>query len=358
MPVKSHRPPQRRIALCLGAACLSWLCLTACQPHSVRAVPVIEFTTIPPAGDGSPDKLQKIAGRVANAQPGQRVVLFARSGMWWVQPTVANPFTTINRDLSWTSETHPGSAYAALLVTPEYRPPPTLARLPEQSGHILARAVADGATLTRAPRPTITFSGYEWERREDPSDRSGTRNQFSPANAWVDQKGYLHLRISGEEGNWTSAEVRLARSLGYGSYRFVVSDVSHLEPAAVFSILAWDDSEPLEMDIEVSRWGETASKNAQYVIQPYYVPANVFRYMVPRGPVTFSFRWEPGRASFRTDRGSAMSGGAPVSAHDFTSGVPSPGNEAVHINLYSFRNATNPLRHGNEVVVEKFEYLP
>ena len=39
-----------------------------------------------------------------------------------------------------------------------------------------------------------------------------------------------------------SAEVKLSRSLGYGSYRFVVQDVAHLEPAAVFALFTWDDS--------------------------------------------------------------------------------------------------------------------
>jgi hypothetical protein len=155
---------------------------------------------------------------------------------------------------------------------------------------------------------------------------------------------------------WNSAEVRLSRSLGYGSYRFTVRDVSHLEPSAVFSILASDDSGPLEMDIEVSRWGEPISKNAQFVIQPYYVPANVFRFNSPPGRVTYSFGWEPGRATFRTQRGANKS--PAIAEHVFTSGVPSPGKEAIHMNLYVFRNNRSPLQRAAEVVIEKFEYLP
>ena len=151
----------------------------------------------------------------------------------------------------------------------------------------------------------------------------------------------------------------LTRSLGYGSYRFVVRDVSHLEPAAALSLFTWDDSgPPREMNIEISRWGEPASKNAQYVIQPYYVPANTVRFMTPPGTLTYRLRWEPGRASFRTDHGSASGKSGLVAEHVFTSGVPSPGNETVHMNLYVFNNKRNPLQHASEVIVEKFEYLP
>ena len=61
--------------------------------------------------------MHPIAGRVKGARKGQRIVLFARSGMWWVQPLAADPFTKIQPDSRWRSTTHPGSAYAALLVS-------------------------------------------------------------------------------------------------------------------------------------------------------------------------------------------------------------------------------------------------
>jgi hypothetical protein len=150
------------------------------------------------------------------------------------------------------------------------------------------------------------------------------------------------------------------RSLGYGSYRFIVHDVSHLEPAAAFSVFTWDDAgPPREVDIEISRWGETGSKNAQFVVQPYYVPANVIRFVAPGGVLTHSFRWDPGRITFKTVRGTASGTGANIVAeHSFTSGVPSPGGELIHLNLYVYDNKSNPLRNGSEVIVEKFEYLP
>jgi len=354
---KSPRPQcasARRLALL--AAVLS--VLNACGAPQPSVPASIEFTRLPPSGEGSPDKLEEIEGRAMGAQQGERIVLFARSGMWWVQPTADKPFTPINPGGTWKNFTHPGSAYAALLVTADYKPPTTAKALPEKGGPIRAVAVAEGAQLTRSPGKTIDFSGYQWELRRSASNRGGTNNAFDPANVWTDQQGFLHLRVNKTPERWTCAEVSLSRSLGYGSYRFVTRDVAHLEPALVFSIFTWDEAGPSrEMDIEISRWGESVAKNAQYVIQPYYVPANVIRFTAPAGVLTHHLRWEPGRMRFRTTRGTDLSTNI-VSEHSFTSGVPSPGNELVHINLYVYDNSSNPLRQGSEVIVEKFEYLP
>ena len=342
--------------LSVGAAvCLS---LSACRFSKDRGEPSIEFTRVPPSGEGNPDKLEVIEGRVAGAQPGGRIVLYARSGLWWVQPFANQPFTSIQPDSKWKGLTHPGNAYAALLVDATFHALSTLSALPARGGAVLAVASVEGDKSASSPK-TITFSGYQWEIRTSISNRAGTINRFDESNAWTDQAGLLHLRIAGRPEQWTSGEVRLSRSLGYGSYRFVVRDVSRLEPAAVVSLFTWDDKgPPREMDIEISRWGELENKNAQYVVQPYFVAANTKRFAAPGGTLTHWMVWEPGRVSFRTARGSSLKMGSDVSEHVFTSGVPSPGDERIHMNLYVFNNQRNPLRQASEVVIEKFEFRP
>lgn len=350
-----------RVPVCmpLPLLLLAFLC-SSCSPTPAHQEPTIEFTSLPPAGDGSPEQVHPIAGRVVGGRPGQRVVLFARSGVWWVQPTADNPYTRIASDASWKNDTHPGSAYAALLVNPDFIPPTTTATLPRAGGSVVAVAVAEGPMLSHPATSILRFSGYEWQARNTTSSRGGTRNLYDPANVWTDEKGFMHLRIAKRNSEWTSAEVTLLRSLGYGSYRFVVRDISRLEPAAVFSIFTWDDAgPPREVNIEISRWGETSSKNAQFVIQPYYVPANVVRFTAPAGTLTHGFDWEPGRILFRTNSGSDVTGkAAAVKEHAFTSGIPTPGGEAIHMNLYVYDNQRNPLKHGAEVTIERFEYLP
>jgi len=337
-----------------------WIFASGCHSRQSDPKPSIEFTQLPPAGQGNPDVLNTIEGRVTGARSGQRIVLFARSGVWWVQPLAEQPFTVIQADSTWKNSTHPGNAYAALLVDPEYSPPLTVNDLPQTGGAVRAVATVEGPMLAQPAHKTLHFSGYEWEIRETVGNPQGSRNSYNPANAWVDKRGLLHLRIAKNGIGWSSAEVDLSRSLGYGSYRFVVYDISHLEPAVVLNLSTWDDLRPYrEMDIEISRWGEPTGKNAQYVVQPYYIPANVVRFMAPTGPLAYSFVWEPGQVSFTTIRGSGpRSKSDVVAAHVFTSGIPSPGRESVRMNLYAFDNKRSPLHHEVEVIIEKFEYLP
>ena len=53
-----------------------------------------------------------IGGRVRNATPGQQIVIYAHSGVWWIQPFANQPFTRIQSDGSWKSFTHLGTEYA------------------------------------------------------------------------------------------------------------------------------------------------------------------------------------------------------------------------------------------------------
>jgi hypothetical protein len=128
-------------------------------------------------------------------------------------------------------------------------------------------------------------------------------------------------------------------------------------------MITWDpsgsDPSHREMGIELTRWGDPSSKNAQFVVQPYYVAANVARFVAPTGVLSHSLRWEPGRAIFKTLRGdSIVSPAQSIADHEFTSGVPAPGGETVRISLYVFGYTQHPLTRGAEVIVEKFVYLP
>ena len=128
----------------------------------------------------------------------------------------------------------------------------------------------------------------------------------------------------------------------------------------MFALFTWDDlGPPREMDIEISRWGEPEDKNAQYVIQPYVVPANTVRFYAPAGTLTYWIDWQPGRVAFKTVRGvhieQAIGRGRGTCFHI---GSSLAGNERIHMNLYVFDNKRNPLQHEFEVVIEKFEFLP
>lgn len=351
-----------RLATGFTVAVVVCVVCNGCHNRGEPRGPSIEFTTIPEAREGGPDGMTTIAGQVKGALPGDRIVLFAKSGQWWIQPLTDHPFTPIESDSTWHNSTHFGFEYAALLVRPGYRPPPVMTSLPK-TGELI-RAVADikGVPAATALVKTIHFSGYDWKVRSASSNRGGGTSLYDPDNAWTDESGALHLRIKMKSGKWNCAEVNLMQSLGYGTYRFTPRDTSFLEPAAVLSMFSWDDTSAeqnhREFGVELSRWGDAANKNAQFVVQPYYVPANVARFMTNPGPVTYSVRWEPGKLSFEAIQRGGKTNPQVISEHTFTSGQPTPGNETIHMNLYIYGSSPVPFKNETEAVIEKFEFLP
>ncbi len=309
-----------------------------------------------------------IEGRVHNSAPGEQIVLYARNKQWWVQPTTSQPFTALQPDSSqpassWRAATHLGDKYAALLVRPGYHPESRLAALPEPGRGVVAVTVKSGHEgLPVAPKQ-VHFSGYDWSVQAAPSARGGEINSYDSSNAWVDAKGHLHLRMGLRDGRWTCAEVFLNRSLGYGTYSFVVEDSASLEPWAVEGLYLVDDDRAdttrKELDVELGKWGNTHGANAQYVVQPYYVAQNMYHTRVPIGTLVHTLRWEPGSAAFSTRRAlREVAAGTPIRQHVFTSGIPRDSGEIVHVDLYDFYHSLHPSTAPVEVVIDRFEYLP
>jgi hypothetical protein len=172
------------------------------------------------------------------------------------------------------------------------------------------------------------------------------------------------MQITKKSDSWSCAEVFLKRSLGYGTYSVTVRDTSHLEPTAVFSMFTFDEwaseERSREMDIEVHGPGDAANKNnAQYAIQPFYIPGNLLPFAAPSSTLTYVLRWEPGHASFKTFQGRSSGAGAQlVSEHEFTSGIPAPGKAKLRLIFFAISNDKHPMQRPGEVVVEKFAYFP
>ncbi|HUB28526.1 MAG TPA: hypothetical protein VL967_02475 [Terracidiphilus sp.] len=345
--------------------------LVGCRASSTGSPPTVAFNKVPATGQVLPGQevpyqTDTIEGSASGFRAGDRIVLYSKNdGRWGLQPPSGPPFTNIEKDGRWRASTILGIEYAALLVDSTYNPPVQTESLPSIGTGVAAVSTVKGqgpAPVFPSPK-TLNFSGYEWTTSTGPIFHAGSRNFFDPTNAWVDKSGALHLRISGSPQKWSAAEVKLNGGLGYGTYRFQVEDTTHLEPSAVLTLITWDgvgtERNRRELDVELSRWGFVDNTNVHYVVQPYYVPENFVRFKVPPGVFTHSFRWEPGQVTFSTMTGS---GGGPgdrlVNQHVFTSGIPSPAGQTVRISLYVFVRGQVPLKHENEVVVDKFEYLP
>jgi hypothetical protein len=321
----------------------------------------ISFDHVPPATGGAPGRMEHIEGRVLDAPNGAFIVLYAwNEGVWWVQPFRSRSSTQVRPGGFWSTSSHIGARYAALLVQQGFRPQAQLPALPALGGPILASAVMAGTGGSPFSK-TLRFSGYDWSVRNAAHNQAGEVCDYDPENAWIDERGRLHLRmgLSGEQ--WRCSGVSLTRSLGYGTYRFTLLDASAKPPSVVFAMFTQaereDPSDRAEMDIELSQWGKSHNLTGAFVVQPYYVPENNLHFTAPTGRATYMLRWEPGWAEFSATEG-LLKRGIRVPHHVFKSGVPVPATETVHMVLYDFHHSQSGLQHPVEVTVEKFEYLP
>jgi hypothetical protein len=361
--VKIAPPHLARTTFFLSYVLAVGVAVTGCHSN-LAASPSIEFTHIPPAGEGGREKVDSISGRVRNARPDQHIVVYAHAGSWWVQPSPEHPLIAIKADSTWSSETHLGFEYAALVVDANYSPPAVTDITPIQGGPIALVTIVKGAgTLQLNPTASLKFSGYDWRVRMIESVKGGLNNLYAPENASTDSSGALHMQIKKKSDRWSCAEIFLDRSLGYGTYSVTVRAPADLEPTAVFSMFTFDEwateQHFREMGVEVGGKQGAGNGNARYEIQPLYIPGNLFAFATPAGILTYVLRWEAGHATFKTFlEKSAGPRAKLVSEHEFTSGVPESGKEILRLIFFAAASEKNPLQNASEVVVEKFEYLP
>lgn len=94
---------------------------------------------------GGPTALEGIGGVVSGVDfTSFRVVVYAFTDNWYVQPFVMAPFTEIEPGGKWSTQSHLGSRYAALLVKPSFRPRSITLSLPGVGGDVVAVTTATG----------------------------------------------------------------------------------------------------------------------------------------------------------------------------------------------------------------------
>jgi hypothetical protein len=328
----------------------------------------ITFSEVPPASSGGIGSTGLIRGRVLGRHSGRHIFLYAfADGRWWVQPFASTPRTEISNDGSWKAQIHLGTEYAAILSKEEGLPPQFLEALPIVGKTVDAVALvkASGNSVV-APEDlsnekTLRFSGLEWNVRTIPGDYGTKTNEYSSENVSVDESGALHLRLSRNTHGWVCSEIHSVRSLGYGNYILDISDVDHLEPSVMFSFFTYfehaNDADHRELAIHITRRGVVSNTNAEFSIQPAFVPANFYHFNVPSGSLRLGINSHPDEAGFSISR-AQMAEGKPVASWLFKTGVPRSDDTHLYINLCSYGYAPAPPTHNAEVVVKAFEFFP
>jgi hypothetical protein len=121
--------------------------MTFLAAQTTGSGPKIAITGIPHAGQGGPGPTEEISGTASGPDLRElRIVIYAFAGdQWWVQPTAANPMTSIDVSSGkWETDTHLGRNYAALLVRKSYKAPATADSVPAVGGDVLATDTVAG----------------------------------------------------------------------------------------------------------------------------------------------------------------------------------------------------------------------
>ncbi len=330
----------------LGAALLGVAApVRACIVGDLQGPPQIVITMAPPdccyaAWGGT------LAGTVRNVDTDNAVVvLYAQTDVYYVEPFVSSLVRPSCGGV-WSSSTHGGARYAAVLARPSWPAPAVLAELPAVGGAVLAVATAPDS------QRRLEFAGRTWIVKSSGDVPFGPGPNLwsdSPANVWVDADG-LHLRLVEQDGVWTCAEVMSEAYVGHGRLRFeVVGAIDRLDPAVVFGGFFYAD-QGTEADIEWSRWGDPASfTNAQFAVQPALVQPLALA--LSGATSAHEIVWFPGRIDFAIWDGATPS--TLLAAWSHVGTTPTPAFERVHFNLW-LANGVAPQGGAMEVVVRSF----
>jgi len=286
-----------------------------------------------------------------------RVVLWAKTNSWYVQPTVAEPYTIVQNDGSWSNSTNPWERMVALLVDSSYVPGSVRTDHPAFELGVLGW----DEYPDRSAR-FIDWSGFSWFVKRGDLVGPGPNYFADDSSAvWTDNQDRLHLKINFRDGRWYCAEVVLADTLGYGVYTFRLdSRVDSLDYNTIFAGFIYETIEQ-EIDFEFSQ--RLADPfNAQYVVQPYFIPGNIEFYNIGDDTQsTHSLEWRSDRIIFTSWRGHADSPTVEtlINTWIYTGGnIPLPDRERMRFNLYLF-GGEPPVAGGEDhVIIKSFDYSP
>lgn len=206
---------------------------------------------------------------------------------------------------------------------------------------------------------TLFFSGYAWNIRNDNLSNPGPNDwSNSPQNVWIDSNGWLHLKITNNNGKWYCAEVNTKQTLGYGTYSFcLASKIDDLDKNVVLGLFSYKDDDH-EVDIEFSRWGNNFSNNSCYTVQPAPYKSGItyksFNASIDDAFSSHYFLWNRDGIYFESYEGDYST---LINSFYCSRNIDPEGVRAI-MNLWLFEGL--PPTDGNsvEIIIKSFSYTP
>lgn len=219
-------------------------------------------------------------------------------------------------------------------------------------------------------KKTINFSGYVWEVRSFDHEGPGPNN-WSSDNVWVDQEGYLHLKITQQNGIWSCAEL-YSTSMGFGEYEFyVINRIDLFDRNIVLGLFNYPTPSigpdgTNEIDIEISRWGNSEYPNGNFTVFPavpgLHQDSHTFNFSLNGTYTTHRFVWTSKEVYFQSlyghgnDQQNKIADWSykPKENSQYIPQQPLP----IHINLWLFEGRPPTDLQEVEVIISKFKFTP
>ena len=236
---------------------------------------------------------------------------------------------------------------------------------------LMAGLVAVLAAAGSCQARTITFSGYEWTVRSAGRGGPGP-NEWDENNVWVDDRGYLHMKLAPRDETWYCSEVCTTTRLGFGRYQFWIEGrVDKLDLNVVLGLFNYPTRDvgrggTHEIDIEFAKWGIPRAPIGNYTVWPaereLRSTSSTFAITLDSELSTQRFTWSPTSILFQSLLGhrdddaeqAASWRYEPEDAEKRISRQPMP----VHINLWCFKGRPPTDGKSVEVVVRAFTFTP
>jgi len=218
---------------------------------------------------------------------------------------------------------------------------------------------------------TIQFSGYSWMIRDSGDGKQGPGpNRWKGANAYVDSKGFLHLKITKSGDNWYCSEVTCTQKFGYGTYQWQVeSKFDTLDRNIILGLFNYSGVDGRdEMDIELGRWAKEKFNNTSYTIFPAQHVADTSNWnktlntIFPEGSpyTTQRFTWNDNRSvffqelmGFHDDNTGQVDSVTCYNPPHSISSLPMP----VHMNFWLFESSSPSNKIPAEVIIHSFKFI-
>lgn len=220
-----------------------------------------------------------------------------------------------------------------------------------------------------ADAKTLSFAGHTWTVRPNGVGGPGN-NRWCQANASVDAKGRLHLRLTKTARGWCSAEVSTGERMGFGTYQWQLdSRVDRLDKNVVLGLFNYPtpdvgDDGTNEIDIELARWGNAKWDPLSYTIFPRRAGVRdtsvAFPLTLAADESTHRFKWTSKSIRFQAIQGH-HDGNRDI-IRDWTFAPDRPLQQIAQAPMPVFMNLwlVAPPSDGKpvEIVVSDFRYTP